>query len=437
MLSFSRPAPRRTIGLCFFVATLLCAAAPTAAAPDSLYAATYGGGVFKSVDAGATWAPINNGLTAQGLYVTALVADTVDSTTFYAGTQDGVFRTVDAGATWTPLSNGMVLTGLSTITHIIIDPTDNQTIYAGSGNFGDGVFKTVDGGANWAPANVGLVTSGNLDVRGLVIDPLDPDTLYVTGVTGLETHKTTDGAATWTSIRTGFHHSLAIDPVFPDTLYLGQLASIQKSVDGGLTWNGTGGGLADFIVDLVVDPSDSSVVYAANSAVGGAPDLLYKSVNGGGAWAPSNTGLTGSGILDIVFDPSEADTLYAGGYDGVFVSTDGAATWTSISTGLPAMRIEAVALGFSATPFEAAAEVVQLLSGPGGPLNKGQATALLENLGHIESQADAGNLKTACNQLRAFLNRVRAFVRSGVLTPAEAAPLLDAADEIAAAIPCP
>src|SRR4051794_37407852 len=66
--------------------------------PRILYAAAGAGGVFKSVDAGATWAPAFDGL--RGHAVLALAPAPKVSGTLYAGTDHGVFKTTDGGALW-------------------------------------------------------------------------------------------------------------------------------------------------------------------------------------------------------------------------------------------------------------------------------------------------------------------------------------------------
>ena len=75
--------------------------------PRTLYAGTYGGGVFKSTDAGATWSAANTGLDSTG--VTALAIDPNTPSTLYAGTGGGVFKSTDAGATWGAATPGCPL----------------------------------------------------------------------------------------------------------------------------------------------------------------------------------------------------------------------------------------------------------------------------------------------------------------------------------------
>ncbi len=144
--------------------------------PTTLYVGT-GIGVFKTTDSGNTWSAINSGLTSLSVY--ALAIDPTNSTTLYAGTQatshvgpigehGGVFKSVDGGATWS--AGG--LSNIFWVRALAIDPTAATHLYAGTDS---GVFKSSDGGNTWNEFNTGLT---NLDVEALAIDPLDPRRLY-------------------------------------------------------------------------------------------------------------------------------------------------------------------------------------------------------------------------------------------------------------------
>jgi photosystem II stability/assembly factor-like uncharacterized protein len=107
--------------------------------------------------------------------VTVLVPDPFDSNTLYAATQGiytnprgfrGIFKTVDAGLSWSPINNGLnrLAEVGAGITAMAIDPANRGTMYAATS--GDGVYRTIDGGATWASLNEAL---RSLDIRALVI----------------------------------------------------------------------------------------------------------------------------------------------------------------------------------------------------------------------------------------------------------------------------
>jgi uncharacterized repeat protein (TIGR01451 family) len=96
------------------------------ATPITLYVAT-GGGVFKSVDAGDTWATTNKGLTS--LYVNAIAIDSATPSTLYVGrARSGVFRSTDSGATWVAVNRGLANPGVHALA---LDSSRPPTLYAG------------------------------------------------------------------------------------------------------------------------------------------------------------------------------------------------------------------------------------------------------------------------------------------------------------------
>jgi len=69
-----------------------------------------------------------------------------------------------------------------------------------------------------------------------------------------------------------------------------------------------------------------------------------------------------------------------------------------------------------------------------GALNLGQGNALIAKLEAAIQQLGRGNVKAAVNQLGAFANQVNEMNKSGILSPADGLPLLDAANAIIAAL---
>jgi hypothetical protein len=140
--------------------------------PSTLYAGTYGGGVFRSTDSGGGWTAVNTGLDGSG--VCALAIDKTTPSTLYAGTHWGTFRSTDSGDTWRPVNSGLGLRfPPPEINALAIDPTTPSTLYAGTFNFG--VFKSTDSGGSWSALNTDLT---NTYVSALAIDPRTPSTLY-------------------------------------------------------------------------------------------------------------------------------------------------------------------------------------------------------------------------------------------------------------------
>lgn len=215
---------------------------------------------------------------------------------------------------------------------------------------GHGVFRVVAGAERWESRSDGL---RDLRIRSLAQNPVDTGILYAGTTLGLDW--TTDGGGHWEARDAGlscrYVDVLAIDPSDPRVIYSGGVWEgdwhVYKTTDAGENWLPTGPeipvGLE--IRDIIVDPTDPQVVYAATEDVNGSvpnEDGVYKSVNGGASWAPSGNGLLNKHVIALAFDPVDNLTVYAGCKaneylppGGVYVSHDAGANWTRVSDGLP------------------------------------------------------------------------------------------------------
>jgi photosystem II stability/assembly factor-like uncharacterized protein len=286
----------------------------------------------------------------------AVAIDPTDHSVVYAGTNGGVFKSIDSGAHWSPINAGLPRPGVDGnggpyIYSLAIDPQNTATVYAGVSFFGDllfaepsgrGVYKSDDGGNSWHAANDGI--QGRI-VYALALDPATPTALFAAGKLDPARHgpaqvfRSTDGGASWSvSLPLIFDYvfDLAIDPQAPATTYAATTEGLFKTTDGGNTWTALNSGLTITNVSaLAINPTDSSIVYAGTRGGG-----VFKSTNAGSSWGPVNTGLTGSFVRALEIDPQSPATLYAGLEDGaIFKTTNEGATWTPINSGLPPPRI--------------------------------------------------------------------------------------------------
>ncbi len=137
--------------------------------PNVVYAATTNG-VSKSTDGALHWASANSGLTGlNGQGVTALAIDPGATSTLYAAAPaGGVFKTVDAAATWNQVLVAPAFT-------VAVDPTSPNTVYVGSYYGSTGVYKSTNGGGTWGILSNGLYST---TVGRFAIDPTDTDVIY-------------------------------------------------------------------------------------------------------------------------------------------------------------------------------------------------------------------------------------------------------------------
>ncbi|MCX6844190.1 MAG: T9SS type A sorting domain-containing protein [candidate division WOR-3 bacterium] len=132
--------------------------------------------VLITTDLGATWTASNTGLTGA---VNVLLTIPGNGELVYAGTNNGLFRSTDAGATWAVTS----LT--SQVRTLVADPVHPANVYAGT--YGAGVYASTDGGTTWNPMNTGLTCN---NVLSLALRPGAENTIYA-GTEGGSVFRTT------------------------------------------------------------------------------------------------------------------------------------------------------------------------------------------------------------------------------------------------------
>lgn len=305
-----------------------------------VYAGSSQGGVWKSLDGGATWSRASRGLTDDRMV--ALAIDPLHPATLYAAALTGVWKSVDGAATWQATPFPAQNLGFSAVSSLLIDPARPGTVYAA--DYAE-IYASTDGGNSWAYLHE---DEDGFGIQ-LVDDPVHGNLFAVVTreTTGLGLLVSADGGASWSDI-TGdiptlpayveviFALQLAVDPNLPGAAFFAfeyngaspgtRETATFRSVDGGRTWTHAGPGGAP----IAVGPAHR--IYAAG----------YRSVDGGATWtatgAPPDTLVT----LTVGLSP---DLVYAGVQDrGVLRSDDGARSWQIADRGLRASTVAAVAV---------------------------------------------------------------------------------------------
>ncbi|PXF60273.1 MAG: hypothetical protein C4B58_00055 [Deltaproteobacteria bacterium] len=223
---------------------------------------------------------------------------------------------------------------------IAINPSNPDKMFAGT-YMGDGLYVTSDGGRNWQAVDDTFKDHAVLAVK---IAPSNNNVIWVAYNYWVE--KSTDEGKTWThiSIRdmqwncqncggvgdgNRFCISLAIDPSDPQTVYVGTAGpdegyfgssgATYKTMDGGTTWTKTNQG-NDFdytVVDIDIDPQNSSIIWAVTSSygVGGWAGTLYRSEDRGETW--NNILTRDSEFTTVVVKPNDSNTVFTGSGYGI------------------------------------------------------------------------------------------------------------------------
>jgi photosystem II stability/assembly factor-like uncharacterized protein len=237
---------------------------------------------------------------------------------YFGATGGGVWKTTDGGSSWLPVSDGQFKTG--SVGAIGVSESDPNIIYVGMGepdirgnaSHGDGVYKSNDAGKTWK--HLGL--DDTLQIGAVRVHPKNPDIVYVAAMGHLwgpneqrGVFRTTDGGKTWKQIYT-------------------------RGVKAGA-------------VDLILDPGNSNVIYAAfwdmhrvpwDLESGGPDSGLFKSTDGGDTWTDlsRNPGLPKGilGRIGVTVSPANSDRVWAlveAEDGGVFRSDDAGKTWSRVN----------------------------------------------------------------------------------------------------------
>jgi photosystem II stability/assembly factor-like uncharacterized protein len=224
---------------------------------------------------------------------------------YFGAVNGGVWKSIDGGRAWNPIFD---VVPMASIGAIAVAPSTPDTIYVGSGEstlrdsvgFGNGMYKSVDAGRTWT--HIGLDDTQH--IGKIAIDPQNPDVLFVAAIGHLYAANADRG--------------------------------VFRSRDGGKSWqkvlykNENVGA-----VEVVIDPTNSQIVYAGLWNTRRPPWFTYAPTNGPGG--------------------------------GIFKSVDGGTTWKQLTTGLPTERIGRTGIGVSASDPRRVYAVVDSLTPPPPP----------------------------------------------------------------------
>ena len=177
----------------------------------------------------------------------------------------GVFKSIDAGEHWQPVNTGLIAN--RNINAVAIHPNNPDFLYAGAVN--GGIYRSTNGGAGWQA----LGSASAVDVRAIAIDPLLPDRLYAGGErAGM--FISTNGGFNWVRIGNGLEpnasiRSIVIDPLQPENVWAADVTSgVYLSHDRGQTWTPVNEGLRMRAVVALSISADGKALYAATDGEG-------------------------------------------------------------------------------------------------------------------------------------------------------------------------
>lgn len=327
------------------------------------------GAVWKSTDGGESWSFLSQVGIQTGIGITGVCYAGSNHQQIWAAVHgQGIFKSMNGGTSWTPMNNG--ITGLNVWT-VVSHPSDAAIAYAAVGRYQDingnwkagGIFKTIDGGNNWSKLAGGLQNNDDVEVltasyKALSISPTEPNTLYTSNLSYWPTgcFKTTDGGTTWTSVMTGTNTpprcrgfnagiGMTIAKVSPTNaqhvLYVNS-ETLFQSTNGGTTWEDItntyiandqtkGRGYSGWVsTNFEFNP------FQSNQAVFQAMDngKYWKSSDNLQTWKGLGSGMNDyGGGWDVCFAGTNGNIQYMtagqhGHFEGVYKTTDGGNNWS-------------------------------------------------------------------------------------------------------------
>ena len=371
---------------------------------STIYLAAAGGGVWKTSDGGATWAPLTDNQTTLAMGAIAIAP--TDRLKIYAGTGEannsadsnhgnGILVSNDGGATWSLATAGGAFTGI-VIGQIAVDPTNENVAYAAVGGYpgngqwyvNTGIWKTSDGGANWTNVTAAASLSTQIAWTAVVVDPNTPSIIYAAmgdingqlGVNGV--YRSTDHGSTWAKLtgapsgsstgrfalavsraaNSAGHHVLyvAVAKLPPSHTSNGGLYFFGRSDNADAaapTFTNLTSGTPDFLggengggqgwYDIAVNVDANGVVYCAGveNYGGGGTQNIIRSVNLGVNW--SDISIVG-GVQPhtdshaIAFDST--NRMLIGNDGGIWRYDSTVPNWTDLNSNLNTIQFTGVGL---------------------------------------------------------------------------------------------
>lgn len=277
----------------------------------------WGDGIYKSTDGGKTF--INMGL--QDTHsISKIITHPSNPDIVYAAAgghlwgytgERGLFKTEDGGETWQKLTNGLPDDGKTGAIDLVMDPTDENVLYAGfwqrlrrpyrfdSGGPNGGIFKSTDAGESWKKLTNGL-PEGDTGKIGLAICRSNPGVLMAFVEHGYQPKEyLPDGSE---------------NPDYKDMTKLG--TGIYRTEDGGETWQYMNryNNRPFYYSHIYLNPIDDKIVYV----VAGSYHISY---DGGKTLERQNTGIHGD-YHALWSDLNDKDRYYLGNDGGAALTHD-------------------------------------------------------------------------------------------------------------------
>ena len=314
-----------------------------------------GDGLYKSIDAGATWQ--HSGL-ENSAYIGRIIVDYNNSNRLFVAScgnlftpdpERGVYRSINGGSDWEKI---LFVNDSTSAIDIIQHPENPDILYAAMWermrglnyrhSFGDGsgIWKTTDGGDNWTELTNGLITGSDAGRIGITISKSNPDVLYAfydLPYSEVAVFRTNNGGDNWTQtsdwelqgMNSSFGWYFGQVRVHPQDEDMAWVMGVYmyKTSNGGDNWSeGTSWGVHVDHHAMYFDEENNRILLGNDGG-------LYESNNNGNSWSKiNNLPFTQFYALDI--DYQNPSRIIGGTQDNNTVMTQGSTDdWYAILGG--------------------------------------------------------------------------------------------------------
>lgn len=328
---------------------------------NTYYIGTPAGGIWRSTNAGTTWTSLSDGIPVIG--VSGIVVNPANSNQIYILTGDGdgghtgsmgVLVSNNGGSTWQ--RTGLVFDPTLFIRgyKLMMHPSNSSILFAITGN---GIYRTSDAGVTWINVSSGYYYDCEFK-------PGDPNIMYASRSTSL--YRSTNNGVSWTQITAGLTGGISsssrvavgVSAANANYVYLlcggsGGYKGVYRSTDSGLNFTlrsnspnilgyetdgSDAASQAGYDLNIGVDPVNAEIIYSSGI-------IVWKSTNGGTSWScktnwyePVPVGFTYNHADQHAFE-FQGSTIFTGSDGGVYKSTNGATTFTNLTSGLEITQI--------------------------------------------------------------------------------------------------
>lgn len=236
-------------------------------------------------------------------------------------------------------TTGDTKSSLSDIEHVhglAVDVADPKRLYIATHQ---GLFVLVN------DIDFSRLSKNTDDYMGFSPHPANPQVFFSSGHPSfggnLGVQKSTDGGSTWEKISSGMNgpvdfHAMMVSRVNPDLLYGWFMGALQRSEDGGKNWQVVKSNLQD-VLNLSADAHDENTLYAG-TLLG-----LMRSTNKGESWELLSPQLQETAITAFAVHPENAEQMLSYSAElGLAKSSDGGQTWEKGSLNVDALIVHLV-----------------------------------------------------------------------------------------------